>query len=67
MFKVIFGCFWFPTLIILVIAGYCYWQHRKYTPNNSRMPDICESAISDRLNDKTEDNRTGGRDERNKA
>jgi len=51
--QVIIGCAWLPTLIALIFVGYLYWQHRKYTRHNSRMPDIC-----DQLNDKEGDNRT---------
>jgi len=61
--QVLFGMFWLPVLMVVAIAGYCYWQHRKYTPNNSSFPDIDDvnpqTAISDRLNDKIKDNRTG--------
>ena len=38
--QVIFGCAWLPTLIVLIVVGYFWWKHLKYTPNNSRMPDI---------------------------
>ena len=29
MEKIIFGCFWLPTLIALLFVGYLYWKHRK--------------------------------------
>ena len=38
--QALIGLFWLPGVIGLIFVGYLYWQHRKYTPNNSRMPDI---------------------------
>lgn len=45
--EVIFGCAWFPGVIIIIGVAYYWWTHRKYTKFNSRMPDISDVQNGD--------------------